>query len=227
MEFRPLSSVEAVVRAKFYYDTNGIEKFYFTSKLKENSKSISHKEMAKEKLLGPAFIQYMKPIVDSLQELGGSGNSGEVLDMVIEKMEIPEAELEATTKTGVPRVKNRIHWARMYLVKAGLIDPTQHGVWTLTEDGLKAKIENRQDAYSFFKKARSLFDEEKAAKKEMEQVNESEDEVSPESPYQERLLEILQGLPPEGFERICQRLLRMSGFKKVMVTGKSGDGGID
>lgn len=43
----------------------------------------------------------------------------------------------------------------------------------------------------------------------------------------EELLNILKALPPSGFERICQRLLRESGFQQVVVTGKSGDGGID
>lgn len=45
--------------------------------------------------------------------------------------------------------------------------------------------------------------------------------------YQTELLSTLKSLPPEGFERICQRLFRESGFKQVIVTGKSGDGGID
>jgi len=30
-----------------------------------------------------------------------------------------------------------------------------------------------------------------------------------------------------GFERICQRLLREHGFQKITVTDRSGDGGID
>jgi len=34
-------------------------------------------------------------------------------------------------------------------------------------------------------------------------------------------------LTPAGFEKLCQRLLRESGFSQVKVTGKSGDGGID
>ena len=37
----------------------------------------------------------------------------------------------------------------------------------------------------------------------------------------------LLALPPAGFERFCQRLLRQSGFRQVTVTGRSGDGGID
>ena len=34
-------------------------------------------------------------------------------------------------------------------------------------------------------------------------------------------------MPPDGFERLAQRLLREAGFVNVTVTGKSGDGGID
>lgn len=42
-----------------------------------------------------------------------------------------------------------------------------------------------------------------------------------------RLLSLLKALPPAGFERLCQRLLREAGFEKADVTGRSGDGGID
>jgi len=41
------------------------------------------------------------------------------------------------------------------------------------------------------------------------------------------LLDILRGIKPDAFERLCQRILRESGFTKVEVTGRSGDGGID
>jgi len=34
-------------------------------------------------------------------------------------------------------------------------------------------------------------------------------------------------MPADRFERLCQRLLRESGFTKVEVTGRVGDGGID
>jgi hypothetical protein len=34
-------------------------------------------------------------------------------------------------------------------------------------------------------------------------------------------------MPPDAFERLAQRILRESGFIKVEVKGKSGDGGID
>ena len=38
---------------------------------------------------------------------------------------------------------------------------------------------------------------------------------------------MLLKLPPSGFERLSQRLLREAGFIQVIVTGSTGDGGID
>jgi restriction system protein len=63
-----------------------------------------------------------------------------------------------------------------------------------------------------------------------EQISKRAEEAAPEdvSPgYRERVLEIMQLLPPAGFERLCQRLLREAGFQQVKITGRSGDGGID
>lgn len=50
---------------------------------------------------------------------------------------------------------------------------------------------------------------------------------TPSNDYRAETLEILLALPPAGFERLSQRLLRESGFTQVVVTGQSGDGGID
>jgi restriction system protein len=43
----------------------------------------------------------------------------------------------------------------------------------------------------------------------------------------DKLLSLLQQIPADAFERLCQRILRESGFIKVEVTGRKGDGGID
>lgn len=45
--------------------------------------------------------------------------------------------------------------------------------------------------------------------------------------YRAEILELLLNLPPAGFERLAQRLLREAGFIQVVVTGRSGDEGID
>ncbi len=48
-----------------------------------------------------------------------------------------------------------------------------------------------------------------------------------ETPWQDRLLDCPLKMKPAAFERLCQRILKDSGFIKVDVTGRSGDGGID
>jgi restriction system protein len=85
---------------------------------------------------GPQFIRFFKPIIEILKEIGGSGTAVEVIDHVIEKMEIPDSEQEATLKGGQSRIRNQIQWARFYLVQAGIIDSSKRGIWSLTEKGL-------------------------------------------------------------------------------------------
>lgn len=57
--------------------------------------------------------------------------------------------------------------------------------------------------------------------------NDSETEDDPETSWKDRLLEVLSGMPPDAFERLCKRMLRESGFIEVAVTRHSRDGGID
>jgi restriction system protein len=45
--------------------------------------------------------------------------------------------------------------------------------------------------------------------------------------WRDELLDVLRKMAPAAFERLSKRLLRESGFVKVEVTGKAGDGGID
>lgn len=184
--------------------------------------------MAEKK--GPKFIRFFNPILKVLNELGGSGNSGEVKDLVIERMNIPEAELEEKLKSGASRVKNQIAWARIYLVKSGVLDDSsKRGIWSLTPKGAETDL-SFEDSLKLFKEVHSKFiSKDKKSVKENKIIEEDdiEESITEEEELSDDLLTILQSLSPNGFERICQRILRESGFKKVVVTGKSGDGGID
>lgn len=46
-----------------------------------------------------------------------------------------------------------------------------------------------------------------------------------ETPWQERLLDCLLKMKPAAFERLCQRILKDSGFIKVEITGEAGTAG--
>lgn len=85
---------------------------------------------------GPEFVKYFVPVLSALKELGYSGTPSEVKNLIIEKLKISEELLEEKLKSGSSRVINQIDWARFYLVKAGYLDSSKRGVWTLTEKGI-------------------------------------------------------------------------------------------
>jgi restriction system protein len=176
---------------------------------------------------GPQFIRFFKPVLEVLKETGGSGTAAEVIDRVVEKMKISEGEQQATNKNGQSRVKNQVNWARLYLVHAGYLDSSKRGIWSLTEKGMSFDPQ-RFDVLGTFKQVQRYFrDEQKPANQEdafEEETVESEVETRD---HRAQLLSLIKLLPPAGFERLSQRLLRESGFQQVVVTGRSGDGGID
>lgn len=184
--------------------------------------------MARKKK-GPQFLKFVIPVIEVLKELGGSGRSSEVVDLVTERLEISDEELSEVTSSGQGRTANQVHWARYYLVKSGYLDSSKRGVWALTEKGQKANLTD-EDVKNIFKQVQAEDRANKEVETKITQVEEEEEELPPESPtvdYRTKLMSILQNLPPSGFERLCQRLLREAGFQKVVVTGRSGDGGID
>jgi restriction system protein len=67
----------------------------------------------------------------------------------------------------------------------------------------------------------------KSGREAAETVPSTEDDIDSPADWREALIEVLLRMTPAAFERLCQRLLRESGFIEVEVTGRSGDGGID
>ncbi|MFA5763126.1 MAG: winged helix-turn-helix domain-containing protein [Bacilli bacterium] len=178
---------------------------------------------------GPQFLRFVAPVVEALKEMGNSGNSDEVIERVIELLDISEAEQAETTSNGQSRVRNQINWARFYLAKAGMVDAPRRGVWSLTEAGRGTKFD--PDAvHMLFKKVQARYARSQArAVPAIESGDGADADPSgaEDDSYAAQLLEILRSLPPAGFERVCQRLLRESGFERVTVTQQTGDGGID
>jgi restriction system protein len=185
-----------------------------------------------KKAKGPQFLRFFLPIIDVLKELDGSGTASEVTDLVIEELHISDAELEQTLKNGTSRIRNQVAWARAYLVKSGFVDSSRRGIWSLTEKGFKAELQDT-DVLTYFKDVQQhMRAQSTSTENDTEGIlghDEPEEEAleSKVVDYRAALLQLLKSLPPNGFERICQRLLRESGFQQVVVTGKSGDGGID
>lgn len=190
--------------------------------------------MPVNELKGPRFVRYFGPVIDALKELGGSGSPEEVRALVASRLAISAQEQAQQLPSGASRFDNQVAWARFYLTRAGLLDSSRRGVWTLTEKG-RSSVMNHAAALQLSKEVhRRIADDRKVQAKAngaAEGLDETSPDVGPAADetvgHRPRLLEILKALPPPGFERLCQRLLRESGFQHVTVTGRSGDGGLD
>jgi restriction system protein len=181
--------------------------------------------MSSNQQKGPQFIRYFQPVINALIDLGGSGRPEEVEDVIAEQLGLSEENKNEQIPSGQSRFSNKVNWARFYLAKAGLIDSSIRGVWSLTEKG-RTTVLNPDQAFDLFNQIHKQFSIEKKKTKTEKAVE--EDVSSPEEiDHRTILMNILLNLPASGFERLCQRLLRESGFEKVQITGKSGDGGLD
>jgi restriction endonuclease Mrr len=91
---------------------------------------------SKNKKTASQFARYIGPVLQAIRELGGSGRPDEVRTVIAGNLGISDAEQSEPLPSGVQtRFENQVHWARFYLAKAGYIDSSQRGVWTLTEKG--------------------------------------------------------------------------------------------
>jgi restriction system protein len=84
---------------------------------------------------GPRFVRYFGPIVEVLKELGGSWRPEEVRGVVASRLAISDEEQSDQLPSGSSRFDNQVAWARFYLTRAGLLDSSRRGVWSLTDKG--------------------------------------------------------------------------------------------
>ena len=156
----------------------------------------------------------------AVHKLGGSGHNREIDEQVSRMLNLPDevsAKLRSDGRETV--LEHRIAWARYHLKSQGLLDNPQRSIWALTETGaqqandIAGQISDITAAYP--------------AEITLSDADTGDDApVSGEEWRDDLLTRILQ-LSPGAFERLCQRLLRESGFVQVQVTGSSNDGGID
>jgi restriction system protein len=178
---------------------------------------------------GAQFVRYFGPLLDALRGLGGSGSPEEVVERIATDLKLSDDIQNELLPSGEPRYRNQVHWARFYLVREGLLDSSRRGVWSLTERGRSTSLTYSQ-AHQIFLKWVRIFQEQRRAKAaKAEPPEEVVAKVAATAPEDHRgaVMDVLLKLPASGFERLCQRVLREAGFTQVVVTGRSGDGGID
>lgn len=180
-------------------------------------------------MAGPQFVKYFVPVIEALKELGNSGTPSEVREIIAAKFHLTDAQLNEQMSSGTSRFMNQVAWARFYLSKAGYIASSRRGVWSLTEKGISATLTD-ESSLELFQQVHEAFE----STSDSDEETETEETVAPPeagimitTDHRTALIEKLRSMPPTAFEKLCQRLLRESGFQQVEVTGRSGDGGID
>lgn len=142
---------------------------------------------------------------------------------------------------------NRVHWAKSYLGKAGLVELTKRGHFKTTERGLAIIAENPARIDINYLKKFPEFAAFRAATESVgsapggveavessltpdEHMRQARDRIEADL-AQEILARILEG-PPEFFEKVVVKLLTAMGYGGSVsdagrALGRSGDGGVD
>jgi restriction system protein len=170
----------------------------------------------------PTYDTLMNPTIQAIKLLGGSGTIEEIDNKVADIARLTDEQQEVLhnpDKGGKTEVEYRLAWTRTYLKIYGALENSSRGVWALTAAGRKMDQVDPKEVVKTVRERMALVKQ--VATETGDLGNEKE------LTWREELLEIIQGMHPDAFERLTQRLLRECGFVQVEVTGKSGDGGID
>jgi restriction system protein len=170
----------------------------------------------------PSHKDLFNPLLEALQDLGGSGSIDEITQKVIELEDISDEVADRLHSESGSRteLEYRLAWARTYLKKYGLLDNPERGVWTIRPETTDV---TEVDPHEVAREVRKQ-DQKEGEDAADTGTAESEEMQSWKGDLHEVLTEELE---PDAFERLARRLLRQSGFVQVEVTQRSGDGGID
>lgn len=175
----------------------------------------------------PTYDSFFNPVLKAIRSLGGSGTIDEINQKVIENEAIPEDILRVLHgEANQTEVEYRLAWTRTYLKYFGMLENSSRGVWALTAKAATLKEVDPAVVVGF---VRSKMPKKQRIKQKDEAVSANSESSQPDDIqlWKQQLINVLTKMSPDGFERLAQRILRESGFTQVVVTGKSGDGGID
>lgn len=180
----------------------------------------------------PRYQNLIDTTFEVIKLLGGSSTVQEITNKTIEVLKLPDdvVDIPHTDSGNQSELEYQLAWARTYLKNAKIIENSERAVWSLTPEFsnantidvkviIKKTVEKRKNKVQNSISAESVQDD---------ILDDNGDEVPEEvRPWRKRVREVLVNMDPYGFERLSQRLLRECGFSQVVVTKKSGDGGID
>ena len=195
----------------------------------------------------PDYETLMLPLLKTLSN-GQIYTFGLIVEKLAEEFSLTESEIEELLPSGrYPVFRNRVGWARTYMIKAKLIEAPAKAQLKITLRGLNTLKEKPLNISS---KYLQKFDEFKKFKNKSRDVSQSiidsETKNLPETPQErievaiqeikqalvQEILEQIRKCSPKFFERLVVDVLVAMGYggnfkDAAQVVGKSRDGGID
>lgn len=198
----------------------------------------------------PDYQSLMLPVLQTASR--GEVRIGEAVDQLADQLGLTAEERTALLPSGKQTVfSNRVHWAKTYLGKAGLIEATRRGHFKITARGQQVigsrpeRIDNRfLGQFDEFKQFREKSahsageDTDQPATAALVNRTETPDEIMRVAHRQieislaQELLDRILAAPPDFFERLIISLLLSMGFggsaaEAGRALGRSGDDGVD
>ena len=175
----------------------------------------------------PSLRGLLNPVLAAIRTLGGSATVAEIESQVIKDLQLSDVAVRSLSGNGQTVLYNRLASARSELKKRDLIDYSARGVWAFTSNGLNSEIVTAGEVLPVGNEYNRSRQQGNAVEQPAFDPESGDDLPLDADTWRADLLEMLRNMPPGAFERLCQRLLRESGFVEVEVTKQSGDGGID
>jgi restriction system protein len=195
----------------------------------------------------PDYQSLMLPVLRAAT--AGEQRIGAVVQRLGEELGLSEAARAALLASGRQTIfANRVHWAKTYLAKAGLVEATKRGHFRLTPRGVDVlaaspeRIDNR--FLSRFEEFRQFSDrsaqptDDEVVPEPADAAEQTPDEIMRaahrriEAALAEDLLDRVRAAPPDFFERLIVNLLLAMGYggsaaDAGRALGRSGDDGVD
>ncbi|MCX4313248.1 MAG: restriction endonuclease [Clostridia bacterium] len=176
----------------------------------------------------PNYAVLIEATFLALKQLGGSGRNDEINKKVYDILKVPNNILEIlhTGRNSFSEIDYRLAWARTLLKNYGAIKNSARSVWVLSPEFIDVEkvcgteIEKFRNLSTAKHPGKTLISADTVSDETLELPNEVKS-------WRQRVYDILINMDPFSFERLTQRVLRECGFTDVVVTKRSGDGGID
>ena len=196
-------------------------------------------------LMIPAYQELMKPVLEKARD--GEIKFRDAVEQISKELNLTDEELSELLPSGKQTViANRIGWAKTYLSKAGLLDTSKRGFFTITQRGIEALNSGKEINNSYLKQFDTFnsFQGQNSDPTESEATLSQENEqITPDEALRRAyekinetlsadLLTRVRNVSPAFFETLLVDLLIEMGYGgneegAAHALGRSGDNGVD